>query len=644
MTTASAGTLNVVIRGVDQVSAPLLKIGGNVRALNAALGRLGNASGVTPAVRTLAAGLGAAVRNLAAMVPALGAVTAAGSVAGLYRLVGGFAAMGAELGRTAYRVQTTASALHVMGGAARLAGSSAEDLSAGLEGLGGAVIDAAGGRDDTAAMYLRMLRIDMRNAAGEARTASEVLPEVADGIARIADPRLQARVMGALRLPAGLLPYLRQGAAGMRAYEEEARRAGAVTEEGAAAARQFEMAQTRLSLAGQGLTNILAARLAPVLVPLLDRLSNWLIEKGPQLGDIVEGLARRFAAWVDDGGLTRLGERLEAIGGAFDTVIGWMGGMQNAAIVLGAVLTARLLSPLTSIALLAGRLGLSALGGAASLAGTAAGTSAAAALGGAAVVGGAGYGFVRMLERYRETGAGSPERQRERATLWRDRGAVYGGIPAEPGPAPTDLLGLIGRAEGTDRGRGYNETLGYGAFIGGDRDLTGMTLDEIDEMQGAMLRHPGNTLNSSAAGRYQITRSTLRDLRGALGLDGSERFDAAMQDRLATALAERRGLRQFQAGAISRDEFQSRLAREWASIPDPRTGQGAYAGQRRPGVDQRTVDGVLEAARAPAAAAAPQEVNVRVTLAGPGSAGATIRTETPGGGVRIERPALGATP
>jgi muramidase (phage lysozyme) len=110
-------------------------------------------------------------------------------------------------------------------------------------------------------------------------------------------------------------------------------------------------------------------------------------------------------------------------------------------------------------------------------------------------------------------------------------------------PALSDdpFLNLIGRAEGTDKGRGYNETLGYGAFTGGPQNLVGMTLDQIDKLQTQMLRNPRNRFNSSAVGRYQIVRTTLRRLRQQLGLKGDELYDEAMQDRLARRLYQQRG-------------------------------------------------------------------------------------------------------
>jgi murein DD-endopeptidase MepM/ murein hydrolase activator NlpD len=121
-----------------------------------------------------------------------------------------------------------------------------------------------------------------------------------------------------------------------------------------------------------------------------------------------------------------------------------------------------------------------------------------------------------------------------------DRGGIIGRDIRASGSMGT-FLDFIGQAEGTDRGRGYNETLGYGKFTGGPVDLVNMTLDEVDALQTKMLAHPENNFNSSAAGRYQIVRRTLRSLRQQLGLKGDEKFDGPMQDKLATHLARGRG-------------------------------------------------------------------------------------------------------
>jgi muramidase (phage lysozyme) len=103
------------------------------------------------------------------------------------------------------------------------------------------------------------------------------------------------------------------------------------------------------------------------------------------------------------------------------------------------------------------------------------------------------------------------------------------------------ILDLIGFSEGTDKGRGYNEVLGYGAYGGGSANLTSMTLKEIQVLQQQIRKNPKNPYNSGAVGRYQIVGTTLKGLMKDLNLSGDELYDEKMQDKLASVLATRRG-------------------------------------------------------------------------------------------------------
>ena len=115
--------------------------------------------------------------------------------------------------------------------------------------------------------------------------------------------------------------------------------------------------------------------------------------------------------------------------------------------------------------------------------------------------------------------------------------------------ADKGVLDLIGYAEGTDKGRGYNETLGYGQFTGGAVNLINMTLREVLALQRQMLAHPDNGFNSSAVGRYQIVGTTLggEGLTGEgglirqLGLSLDDIFTPQLQDRLALELVRQTG-------------------------------------------------------------------------------------------------------
>ena len=141
------------------------------------------------------------------------------------------------------------------------------------------------------------------------------------------------------------------------------------------------------------------------------------------------------------------------------------------------------------------------------------------------------------------------------------------------------LLDLIGFTEGTDKGDGYNETLGYGAYTGGDVDLVKMSLKQIDDLQGKMLAHPKNKLNSSALGRYQIVRTTLRTIKRTLQLSNNLLFNEAFQDRCACYLLGVRGIDKYLSGRLKEDTLINNLAQEWASLPTTKD-VGYYGGQR----------------------------------------------------------------
>jgi hypothetical protein len=107
-----------------------------------------------------------------------------------------------------------------------------------------------------------------------------------------------------------------------------------------------------------------------------------------------------------------------------------------------------------------------------------------------------------------------------------------------------NILDLIASVES---GGDYNATLDNGRWTGGAQNLTGMTLNQVRDLQRTMLANPANRAlygegkGSSALGRYQITGATLEGLMKELGLSGDRLYDEATQDELARALLRRRG-------------------------------------------------------------------------------------------------------
>lgn len=122
----------------------------------------------------------------------------------------------------------------------------------------------------------------------------------------------------------------------------------------------------------------------------------------------------------------------------------------------------------------------------------------------------------------------------------------------------------------------------YNAHYGnaGNRSVkfTEMTLDEVLKWQS---QYVANGSPSSAVGRYQFIPKTLRGVMQEMGLKGTDKFTPELQDLMAIHLLKRRGLEEYQAGKISKEEFANRLSQEWAALPmvtGPKAGKSAYDG------------------------------------------------------------------
>lgn len=153
----------------------------------------------------------------------------------------------------------------------------------------------------------------------------------------------------------------------------------------------------------------------------------------------------------------------------------------------------------------------------------------------------------------------------------RDRSGITGAAyPRAAGAAEVSsstgaargLGGLISRGEGTYESVNLGAAHGYKADT---RDLASMTVAEVMKAQ--------QDGEFNAAGRYQIIKPTLADAYKKMHLTGSEKFDAAMQDRIFEeylAGIKRPQIANYISGK-SNDINAAVLAasQEWASVAAP---------------------------------------------------------------------------
>ena len=115
-------------------------------------------------------------------------------------------------------------------------------------------------------------------------------------------------------------------------------------------------------------------------------------------------------------------------------------------------------------------------------------------------------------------------------------------------------------------------------FERGDEDITKMTINQVDDLQTDYLNYQtsiGREDDKSAAmGAYQMLEP--KKVAEMMGLDPETTiFDKETQDKMSEYYLKYSGLEDFEAGKISAEEFNNRLAEQFASI-ETTDGKGVY--------------------------------------------------------------------
>lgn len=136
-----------------------------------------------------------AFENIGRTVAPLSMITSAASIAGLAALSREWARMGNQIGNSAQRAGTSVDHLTQFQNAAKLSGASAESATTGMTALNDAIYNAASGKDGgKAALAFNQVGISLKDLVGpdgHLRSAADLLPRVAHGLASIKNPTLQ---------------------------------------------------------------------------------------------------------------------------------------------------------------------------------------------------------------------------------------------------------------------------------------------------------------------------------------------------------------------------------------------------------------------------------------------------------------------
>lgn len=239
-------------------------------------------------------------RVMGQIAPVLGTITSAASIAGMARLSTNWANFGSNLQSTSQRLGMSVSGLHSWQNGARLAGVSAESMTAAIGNFQENIWNARGGRNPQFVSTLNAIHVAMNNVDGSARSTQAIMGDVANVFTKIKDPVAQATLATAVFGSAGnaMLPFLREGAEGMERYRREALKYGVMNEAGANAANRLRMAQARMTMSVEGFGNSLAQSIEPVLTPIIENMARWIAVNRGWISQNIAGYVQQFANYL----------------------------------------------------------------------------------------------------------------------------------------------------------------------------------------------------------------------------------------------------------------------------------------------------------------------------------------------------------
>lgn len=260
-----------------------------------------------------------------------------------------FTELGSDLIDMSQRTGVSVEALSELGFAAEQSGADMETLEAGLRKMQKFVVEAANG-SDSARETLQKLGLAVADL--KALTPDEQFKLIADKLSKIENPALRAALAMDLFGKSGtrLLPLMNDGAAGIEALQEKARKLGlTISTEDAAAAEEFgDTLDVLWKVIKRGAFSVGAA-----LVPSLMELANWIITTSRDVSEwidrnrgLVVSVAKIVAVVLGVGApLVALGAAVSIAGFAIGGLVSLFSALGTVISVIGSVIGA-LLSPI----------------------------------------------------------------------------------------------------------------------------------------------------------------------------------------------------------------------------------------------------------------------------------------------------------
>lgn len=267
----------------------------------------------------------------------IGGALSAFSIAGVQQAIAGFAELTGQISDSAKGLALSAEEYQRITFIASQSGVAADAMGASMGKLNKNIAMAVAGKNKEFSSLMAKAGISMRNTNGSLKSATELLPELADLFQRNQNAATQAR-MGNVTLGKSwqaLAPLLNDGKQGIDDLTARYKQLGLVIDNDTVAAGEaFGDQVEQLQMVIKSYGNTITAKLLPALSPLIEKTIQWAVENRDLITTNVSAFITDMATalqQVDWKGV--VDGTKEFIAGCKD-LIEWLGGAKNTLIAL----------------------------------------------------------------------------------------------------------------------------------------------------------------------------------------------------------------------------------------------------------------------------------------------------------------------
>lgn len=318
---AESYQLKAIITAVDKLSPTLKNITRAVKVTHKSLRDIGSAGGELMRNLGLPAGLAFGAVAYGAIRAARSTMDYAGSIQD-------------AADRSGASVESYQALVNMMG----QVGGTAEDAQQIMLKFNKGMADAAAGADQGFAGLMRKLNIPLKDASGNIRSLTDVLPQLADAFATNTNPAVRTRMAFELMGKSGskLVPVLTQGGAAMSAMIAEMYRLGMITSGQAIAALDGmgdSVGALKVQINSQLATAM--ANLAPVIQPIIKDMGDWIAANKEWIQESIKKTLIEITTALKEVDWKQFGRDVKAAAISISNAVERIGGMKSVLIGFG---------------------------------------------------------------------------------------------------------------------------------------------------------------------------------------------------------------------------------------------------------------------------------------------------------------------